>query len=232
MKKLILSLAVLPLLCSCGDDTNIDSGDSEDINSNNQQEEEVLEIDINLNKLAEIPSDCVFEGSLIDGYSWVDKNGINYFIRTLGELVAVEPEDEYADVSASQNLYAYHYTRTDSKSEAVLIKETTDFVKDCEFDLMLSHELDALTLTDIDKNEIGEIAFIYRTGCTSDVSPSTQKLIMLENGKKYPLRGTTKVMEIGGEFEVGDEFKSAPEGFQKHAEKLWSEHLVEYDFEL
>lgn len=232
MKKLTLSTAILALLCSCGDNTNIDSGDSEGVDLNNQKVEEVLEIDINLNKIAEIPSDCVFEGDQVDAYSWVDKNGINYFIRTLGDIKSGVPEDASNPTPSSQNLYAYHYTRTDSKADAVLLKETNDFVKDCEFDLILSHELDALTLTDIDNNEIGEIAFIYRTGCTSDVSPSTQKLIMLENGNKYPLRGTTKVMEVGGEFEAGEEFKSAPDGFQAHAEKLWSEHLVEYDFEL
>ena len=185
-----------------------------------------------MNKVAEIPADCKFEGKKIDAYSWVDKNGINYFIRTIGDLIEAEPEDEYADVTASQHLYAYHYTKLDSKADAVLLKETTDFIKDCEFDVNVTHELDALTLTDIDKNEVGEITFIYRTTCTSDVSPSTQKLIMLENGQKYPLRGETKVMEVGGEFTVGDEFKTAPEGFQAHAEKLWSEHLVEFDFEL
>jgi hypothetical protein len=112
------------------------------------------------------------------------------------------------------------------------LKETIDFVKDCEFDILVSHELDAISLTDIDENKIAEITFIYRTSCTSDVSPSTQKLIMLENGNKYPMRGTTRVMEMGGEFQVGEEFESAPEGFQAHAEKIWSEHLLEFDFEL
>ena len=187
-----------------------------------------MEIDINLNKIAELPSDCSYEGNKIDAHSWEDKNGVNYFIRTIGEIIASEPEDVYA----SQYLYAYHYTKENSKTDAVLLKETSDFIQDCEFDVVLSHEFDALTLTDIDEDQIGELSFIYRTACISDVSPSNQILIMFEDGDKYSLRGETKVMEVGGDFTVGDEFKSAPKGFLTHAEKLWSEHLVEYDFKL
>ena len=119
-----------------------------------------------------------------------------------------------------------------NKGEIRLLREITDFVKDCEFDLILGHELDAISLTDIDNDEIGEITFIYRMACTSDVSPSTQKLIMLEDGNKYALRGTTKVMGEGGDYEAGEEFNSAPEGFLKHADELWNEHIVEYDFDL
>lgn len=231
MKKLVLFSISLSLIFSCGGSSE-NNADENPSTEKNETVEEVLEIDLNLNKIVEIPSDCDIEGTTVDAYSWVDNNGINYFIRTMGELKAVEPEDEYADVTASQYLYAYHFTRENNSADAILVKETIDFVKDCEFDLILSHELDAITLTDIDEDEVGEITFIYRTGCTSDVSPSTQKLIMLENGDKYPLRGQTKVMEVGGDFTPGEEFSTAPEGFQAHAEQLWSAHMVEYDFEL
>ena len=192
MKKLVLFSISLSLIFSCGRSSE-NNADENPSTEKNETVEEVLEMfDLNLNKIVEIPSDCDIEGTTVDAYSWVDNNGINYFIRTMGELKAVEPEDEYADVTASQYLYAYHFTRENNSADAILVKETIDFVKDCEFDLILSHELDAITLTDIDEDEVGEITFIYRTGCTSDVSPSTQKLIMLENGDKYPLRGQTK----------------------------------------
>ena len=95
----------------------------------------------------------------------------------------------------------------------------------------MGHELDALTLTDLDYDNIAEITFIYRTTCTSDVSSSTQKLIMLEEGEKFALRGSTQVMGDGGEYEIGAGFKSAPDEFLNHAKQLWSEHLTEYDFE-
>ncbi|MEO9531160.1 MAG: hypothetical protein ABJG68_12450 [Crocinitomicaceae bacterium] len=231
MKKFILVFGTAGLLMSCGgQDSSENENGSEDTMSNPVVEESLPEIDITLNKLDEVPTECKFEANLVDAYRWVDENGTNYFIRTISEIEMAYPVED-GDVSDSQYLYAYHYVKN-SKGEFSLLKETTDFVKDCEFDIKVSHELDAISLTDIDENNIAEISFIYRTTCTSDVSPSTQKLIMLENGKKYPLRGTTKVMEVGGEFEVGEEFNSAPEGFQAHAEKMWSEHLVEYDFEL
>lgn len=232
MKKIAFIISPIFFLLACGEQSeNSDQNDNDHVGTE-EAVEEVLEIDINLNKISEIPSDCVFEGDEIDAYSWVDENGLNYFIRTIGELTTVAGEDDLSDPVSTQYLFAYHYTKENSKAEAKLLKETTDFIKDCEFDVLVSHEFDALTLTDIDDNGIGEITFIYRTACTSDVSPSTQKLIMLQNGDKFPLRGETKVMEVGGEFTVGEEFSNAPAGFQEHAEQLWSEHLVEYDFEL
>ena len=187
-------------------------------------------IDISLNKVTEFPSDCVIEGTMIDVHSWNDRNGTNYFIRSLGDY-SVRDIPDYGEPVGTQYLYAYHYVE-DPSGAIRLLRETIDFEKDCEFDLVIGHELDALTLTDIDEDEVGEIAFIYRLHCTSDVSSSTQKLIMIEDGAKYPLRGSTEVMGYGGEFEAGDEFENAPEGFLEHATNLWSEHLTEYDFDL
>ncbi len=233
MKKLLIPLSVI-LLASCGGSTDAETTDSteneNDSTANVEVEVQEAIIDITLTKLDEVPSKCEVAGNVVDAYSWMDENGTNYFIRTITEIDMAYPVTDGEEMD-SQYLYAYHYA-LNQKGEMTLLKETTDFVKDCEFDIVLSHELDALTLTDIDEDNVGEITFIYRTACTSDVSPSTQKLIMLENGDKYPLRGTTKVMDIGGEFEAGEEFSSAPDGFLTHAEELWNKHIVEYDFEL
>ena len=231
MKQFLIPFSLL-LLVGCGDSSEEATNESNDSDSKNHQVEVEQEkiIDISLTKLDEVPSKCEVTGNIVDAYTWMDENGTNYFIRTITEIDMAYPQSDGDEVN-SQYLYAYHYCK-DEIGETILLKETIDFVKDCEFDIVLSHELDALTLTDIDENNIGEITFIYRTACTSDVSPSTQKLIMLENGNKYPLRGTTKVMEMGGGFEAGDEFIDAPDGFLSHAEELWSQNIVEYDFEL
>jgi hypothetical protein len=229
MKNIILIVGAASLLMSCeepaSDSVSVDTKDT-----TITVEEIQPQIDISLNKVTEVPTECKYEATMLDAYTWEDENGTNYFIRTISEIDIAYPETD-GEEKNSQYLYAYHYTKN-AGGEFNLLKETIDFVKDCEFDILVSHELDAISLTDIDENKIAEITFIYRTSCTSDVSPSTQKLIMLENGNKYPMRGTTRVMEMGGEFQVGEEFESAPEGFQAHAEKIWSEHLLEFDFEL
>lgn len=229
MKQIIFSVLVLGMLYSCGSEgQNLDNFID---NQENKNEPIAPEIDITLNKINDIPAECEAKGKVVDAYTWSDLNGVNYFIRTLGELQVIDATDEFEFSLSSQYLYAYHYVET-LNGEFKLLRETTDFVKDCEFDLLISHELDAISLTDFDQDEIGEITFVYRTHCTSDVSPSTQKLIMLEDGNKYPLRGTTKVFEYGGEYTVGDEFKTAPAAFLEHAKQLWSENLTEYDFEM
>ncbi|MFT4600189.1 MAG: hypothetical protein ACI857_000360 [Arenicella sp.] len=231
MKNLIIPFSVLFLL-GCGSEALETAADDSTTDSTTQEvvvEQEKI-IDITLTKLDEVPSACETEGKTVDAYSWKDENGTNYFIRTMGEAEMEYPETD-GDDKYSQYLYAYHYVEN-LKGEFSLLRQITDFIKDCEFDIIVSHELDALELSDLDQDSYGEITFVYRTACTSDVSPSTQKLIMLEDGEKYAIRGTTSVMGEGGEFEMGEEFESAPETFQPWAENIWADHLNEYDFEL
>ncbi|MBD3637121.1 MAG: hypothetical protein HUJ25_07210 [Crocinitomicaceae bacterium] len=235
MNKLIPSFIMFSVLAACGGDSDVENTDDPVVNNTENDtasvEDKPYVVEIMLDKIENVPAKCEIKGKKVDVYTWKDKNGKNYFIRSMGDYTEIEPEDEYSDRMASQYLYAYHYAE-DSEGNFTLLKETTDFVEDCEFDIVMGHELDAITLTDIDKDDMAEVTFIYRLACTSDVSPSTQKLIMLENGDKYPLRGSTQVMGEGGEYKVGEEYDSAPEGFLEHAKKLWSENLKEYDFEL
>lgn len=232
MKTLIPFFLIALIFAACGSDSSDqnDHNTDETIDSDTTAEviEPNVEIDINLEKIEKVPEKCEHQGFLVDAYTWKDMNGTNYFLRTISEAYQGEGEKQYM---MSQFLYAYHYYE-DAEGNFVQSREIKDYVMDCEFDLNMSHELDAISLTDLDEDNYGEITFIYRLTCTSDVSPSSQKLMMLENGDKYALRGNTQVMGMGGEYEVGDEFNKAPEGFLKHAEKLWSEHLTEYDFEL
>jgi hypothetical protein len=233
MKKIYAFAVIGLVIASCGGEETVSMNEEESVLEESSLDENIEEkvlLDIYLTKIEELPETCEFDGKMIDAYRWDDENGANYFIRTIGELQEGKPK--YTDEAGmTQYLYAYHYIKS-ADGEMTLSRAITDFVKDCEFDLNMGHELDALTLTDLNKDNIGEVAFIYRTTCTSDVSPSTQKLIMLEDGEKFALRGTTQVMGDGGDYEVGEGFKSAPEEFLSHAKQLWSEHLTEYDFEL
>ncbi|MCB9223587.1 MAG: hypothetical protein R2780_04525 [Crocinitomicaceae bacterium] len=224
----LLLPAFLFISCSGSTEDNTDAHEG-----NNDTISEIIpeaEIDIHLTLCDNIPHACKFEGSVVDAYTWKDLNGTNYIIRTIGEVM--EGEAQYSDMEAhTQWLYAYHFIE-DAKGNVTLSREIKDYVENCEFDLNMGHELDALTVTDLDEDQIGEITFIYRLNCTSDVSPSDQKLMMLENGDKYALRGITQVMGDGGTYEIDKAFDNAPAAFLDHAKKLWGDNLTEYDFEL
>src|SRR5690606_29174293 len=72
---------------------------------------------------------------------------------------------------------------------------------------------------------IGEVAFAYRADCVSDMSPVTVKLLLLENGDKYILRGTTRIEDpggaYGGDLKVDPSFTKGPKEFLAHAKALW-----------
>lgn len=216
-----------------------EKGDTETVSENLTEQSDALDesetadtiipMDFGLRSIdaVDLP-DLDYVGNCFDSWTWDDKNGENYFIRTLEEPVMQYPiEDGWEQYD--QYLHVYHYTvSTDGTSH--LLRDLTDFVKGCEFDLILYH-LDEIVLSDLDKDNYGEFTFGYRLHCTSDVSPSEQKVLLFENGDKYILRGTSEAIGYGGDYKVGDEFDTAPDGFLEKAESFWEENKVEYELE-
>ncbi|NOQ70830.1 MAG: hypothetical protein GQ574_02445 [Crocinitomix sp.] len=234
MYKTIYLIPFLFLACQSSE-----NGDSEIISENlteqldtpdeSETADTSVPMDLGLRKVKAVDlPDLDYAGNFNDCWYWEDKNGENYFIRTLEEP-QLHPENSEGWETTDQYLHVYHYI-VSSNAESSLLRDLTDFVKDCEFDLILYH-LDEIELSDIDNDNYGEITFGYRLNCTSDVSPSDQKVLLYENGDKYILRGTAEAIGYGGEYEVGDEFDSAPEGFLKKAESFWEENRVEFELE-
>lgn len=122
--------------------------------------------------------------------------------------------------SQIENLYATHVTI--NGTHVKVLREVKELKPDCEFDWNAAFEQRAVSISDLDDDGIGEVTFAYRTACTSDVSPSTYKLFVLENGDKHILRGTD-IVDVG---EVIGDGKYKAEGFEntallEHAEKVW-----------
>lgn len=192
-------------------------------------EEIFVEYDMKLEEVENesLPVDCDYSGYMIDGWKWDDANGTNYLLRT-----EEEPHDDMTDnpeeyVSLDQYLHVYHYVENND-GQVSLLRELTDFEKDCDFDLGVSH-LEQLNISDLDSDNIAEVVFGYRLACRSDVSPSSQKVVMFENGDKYILRGTTEVMGYGGDCKVGEEFNTAPAGFLQAAKDYWEANKTEFE---
>ncbi|MCH2234273.1 MAG: hypothetical protein MK078_08470 [Crocinitomicaceae bacterium] len=235
MKRIIFLLPLTFIIACSGSESN-ENDESKSAETTTEEKNEIV-MDLTLTKVeqADLPGKCEYKGNLVDAHSWSDKNGKNYFIRTITEIEYGEEsgatDEESWSSYGSQNLYAYHYA-TNSEGELEEMRMVQDYVDMCEFDIMMSHEINSLRLTDINQDSLAEVSFIYRLACTSDVSPSTQKLLLLENGIKYILRGNTQVEGFGGEFEIDESFDNAPAGFLSHCESLWAQHLTEYDFEM
>jgi len=120
----------------------------------------------------------------------------------------------------SQQLVVVH---TVGKKEVWRAK---DFVEKCEFDLALDVIDDSIEVTDLDVDGEAEVSFLYRTGCRSDVSPLTVKLLMYEGTTKYALRGESRerVGEAewaGGTYKVDVAFQKAPDMFLPFAKAKW-----------
>ncbi len=217
------------LIVSC---SNSNSNQSEDDKKNNENtaSEEKPEIrfellDFNKATLDEDEKSLInnkIKGELVEGKKWNDKNGANITLFTVIEKFFDDPMPGHTN----KEVHAYHFAKADDNYK--LIREVQDFENDCIFDNRLKLINQSITVSDIDKDNYGEITFMYRLGCTSEFSPDGLKLMMLENGDKYAIRGNTKISsqgpdfpDMGGKTTVDPSFDNAPEGFKDHALKIW-----------
>lgn len=179
--------------------------------------------------LKDIPKSIKYTGKIKASASWKDKNGLNVLLitETKDKKVREEKMDgQYLDQEAaySKELFGYQFlVRGDT---AVLLWKIQDLVKECDADLTLDYISNSISVTDINKNGIGESTFLYTLGCRSDVSPLGYKLLMHEGKDKYAIRGTRliamkDVEPYGGEIKVDPSFDAAPAGFLDYAKKQW-----------
>ncbi|GAB4406722.1 MAG: hypothetical protein OHK0039_08610 [Bacteroidia bacterium] len=168
--------------------------------------------------------DMRFLGELVDGQMWEDDGGFNAVILSQ-EVVDIENPDFQQEIT----LHAYHYRVQDG--QLALLREVVDFEKDCPFDNMARFAPRSLRLHDLDTDGLGEVSFVYYLGCVSDVSPTPMKLLTLENGDKYIIRGNTiaalsETEQIGGEQQIDASFQQGPPALLAHAQILWQEFVA------
>lgn len=165
-------------------------------------------------KVPSIIRDQLGDGKELKTVSWDDGNGNNFF--------GIFWEEKKADNKVE--LSAYHAADMGGKNFKVL-RKLIDFVEDCEFDRILDYIPGSLTVTDLDSNRYGEVTFLYQMGCVSDVSPLDAKLMLLENGEKYAIRGTTTIKMnggvIGGKQKASQNFSEAHDALRTYAEAQW-----------
>ncbi|MCC6866313.1 MAG: hypothetical protein IT280_09175 [Ignavibacteria bacterium] len=169
-----------------------------------------------------LPKSVKYEGKIVAGAKWEDKNGKNV-------LIICETEEKSSGDNRSKELFGYQYLL--EGENAKMLWKVNDFIKDCPVDVSLALITGSLTVTDINKDGIAENTFLYRMSCKGDVSPDDMKLIMHEGENKYAIRGEMiQVMngeKYGGQMNTDPSFNKAPAGFFAYAREQWKKYETE-----
>jgi len=91
----------------------------------------------------------------VSGAKWIDKNGENILI--ISETDVKNYLNDGNEVT-SKEIHAYCYVVTENKTQ--LLWDIVDFVKDCPLDMRVEFIPKSLSVTDINKNGIGENTFL------------------------------------------------------------------------
>ncbi len=212
MKNFYLLPVISFSLLSCGSSENKDS-ENEKVASQQKVIEKETPFSVKTTSSFDIAK-LEKEGTILYSKIWEDTNGENIAMFT-----------QVPD----KQLFVYHYAIKDNAPK--LLRKVTDFIKDCEFDYGFEFIQSSIAVTDLDKNNLGEVTFAYKITCTSDVSPWDMKLLTLENGNKYIIRGTTALSfeneTYGGDKTIGESFVNGPKSFLENANKIWDASIKE-----
>lgn len=179
-----------------------------------------------------LPKTFKYKGRIVEGLSWKDSSAKHFVILTeTGPFVGKNQKSEMTDCEGAckdAELYAYHFVQ--GKDSAYQLWQLSDFERTCPFDVGAEFARGSLVVTDFDRDGAAEVWFVYKTTCTSDVSPQNMKLLMYEQKKKYAIRGTSKVTPgpegpVGGDMQLDAAFKSGPSIFRTFAARLWHKHV-------
>ncbi len=215
---------------SCGQSTNNESSKTSDSAeySNNGIEKLPFKVLTFEDKI--LTSLGKTEGDFYFGEKWQDANGYNVIVYTKSTTFVPWKDADGPDMGDyTAYLKAYHFKSSDEKNwEQVRLVQ--DFSEPCgspPFGLEFDFCIDNISITDENEDGYAEVIFAYHFQCASELSPKIMKLMMLENGEKYPIRGESYAdygfQITGGTTNIGEEFDNAPDGFEEFALKKWKE---------
>jgi len=176
---------------------------------------------------SDVPASIHYIGHIIEAVKYTDNSGDHMVITTeTGEVKTKAKDSEGRDA----DLWAYSYKITNGVY--TLDWQVHDFEKDCEFDILVKFIPNTFAVTDLNNDGKAEVWLMYKTNCTSDVSPFTMKIIMYEGSKKFAARGTAQIRISatdydGGKYSFDDAFKTGPEVFRNYAAALWEKNLMQ-----
>lgn len=227
--------------------------ESEETTSNSEAEilndsvsVEIVKPTFNPDNISEGPlvDEFEFKGELVSAYWWEDENHSNYLINS---ILRTNDKDGWP----SAYLYSYHYTKFDTTTK--LLRLVQDSEESCDFDITLEF-LGKPSITDLNDDNVAEVAIIYRKACRSDVSECAMKLIMHDDENKYALRGSQYIvfptedqptdyefdlskvdkddsvpewLDFRGRYENSKDFEKVDASFLQLADSIWQSHAFE-----
>ncbi|MBN2663652.1 MAG: hypothetical protein JXR68_08370 [Bacteroidales bacterium] len=164
------------------------------------------------------------QGNLLYGYKWKDKAGINLLIFT--RATKFEDWNEPDCAGCGDNyvmLKAYHFAGTEDNYSLVRVVQdgNQDGCGDPPFALECDFYDKSISITDLDNDGYAEATFMYYILCASELTPVPTKLMMLENGEKYAIRGDSYIPDFqkGGEKNI--DFAGAGNSLLDFASQTW-----------
>lgn len=165
-----------------------------------------------------LPAGVTAQGSLEQAWKFEDQRGTNYVLFSAKRW-------ETPPASRNAWLYVDHWL-VPADGPAKKLIPVRELVEDCPLELTARFHDNALELTDLDHDGVGEVTLGYEVGCRSDVSANKYKLLTLVDGKMYILRGKTRFKDgdqlVEGTFEPDPIFAKGPPAFLEHAKTVWA----------
>jgi len=204
---------------------------------------------------ADIPAPVTFKGKFLEAWKWNDNLGENILVTSYVAPYAEKVQNTEGEVEQTAEIHAVHYVKKDGSYVHVWVLDEAE--KACMFDITCDFIPGSTTITDLDKDGLAETKVQYAMACRSDVSPSTMKLVMVENGLKYSLRGSMwlpydpelkytvteqnvnlenspklkdemdELVRTFGRYETEKEFAAAPPPFLAYARGEWLKYVKE-----
>lgn len=205
---------------------------------------------------ATLPETLVYDGELENAYRWTDSLGDNIFFLSAKGPTVDNNRGESGDNERTSRLFGFHY-RKKQEVDYRLIWSFSDVERSCPLDITADFLPGSVTITDLDGDGIAEIKFQYAMACRGDISPARMRLVLIEDGKEYSLKGwrfvefgpdfifnvdTSNVnleslppLEDGedhllrtyGRYESESKFRGAPPAFLSHAREEWIKFAIE-----
>ena len=251
MRKLLIGLALLAAACNSGDKkTGTAPAKDTLINPPAASPQKIEPVALSAGQL---PASLRFTGTFHEAWQWTDKAGEHILLTYYSPLK--EKKDRDGEIHSSRALFAAQYDRRDTSYG--LGWQHREDINDCMFDLTCEFITGSSTITDLDKNGIGETKVQYATACRSDVSPAFMRLVMQEGGKQYILQGSRwlkvdpkdvfrvtpqdvnleklvkpsdeyeRYLQEYGRYESEKEFRQAPAGSLEFAKAEWLKFAIE-----
>lgn len=175
----------------------------------------------NIRRAKDLPKGVKAPKGFESALKWTDKNGENLVMLAVSNRLSKNAEGE----ALPSAVLTVDHILISSGQKTRTLRSVRDGVAPCDFDLTAEF-LGTAVLTDLDGDGIAEVTIAYQLSCKSDISPDIVKLLVIDNGKKYILRGESLYpgedgKMRGGEFEPDPDAARWPKVFLDHARETW-----------